>query len=38
MIQKVTLIVLNILDYFHKKKIFKFLKIKNLINFDIFLI
>ena len=36
MIQKVTLIVLNILDYFHKKKIFKFLKIKNLINFDIF--
>jgi len=36
MIQKVTLIVLNIFDYFHKKKIFKFLKIKNLTNFDIF--
>ena len=36
MIQKVTLIVLNIFDYFHKKKIFRFLKIKNLANFDIF--
>ena len=36
MIQKVTLIVLNIFDYFHKKKIFRFLKIKNLTNFDIF--
>ena len=36
MIQKITLIVLNIFDYFHKKKIFKFLKIKNLTNFDIF--
>ncbi len=36
MIQKITLIVLNIFDYFHKKKIFKFLKIKNLTNFDVF--
>ena len=36
MIQKITLIILNIFDYFHKKKIFRFLKIKNLINFDTF--
>ena len=36
MIQKITLIVLNIFDYFHKRKIFKFLKIKNLTTFDIF--
>ena len=36
MIQKITLIVLNICDFFHKKKIFKFLKSKNLTNFNIF--
>ncbi len=36
MIQKITLIVLDICDFFHKKKIFKFLKSKNLTNFNIF--
>lgn len=35
MIKFLTLFVLDIFDYFHKKKIFKFLKKSNISNFDI---
>ena len=32
----ITLLIINFFDFFHKKKIFKFLKKKKLNNFDFF--
>ena len=36
MIQSITLLILSIFDFFHKKRIFKFLKKNNLTEFNVF--
>ena len=36
MIQKIVIYIINLFDFFHHRKIFSFLKERNLINFNIF--